>query len=112
MGPLDNRSGREEGTERDKPDYSNVKSGSSSTASSGVQSGSSSTAPRDVPVEQQPTAESAKKYTVVAGDSLSEIARREYGSANEWQRIYEANKDIIKNPDLIYPGQQLTIPRR
>lgn len=98
MGSLDARSGREEDKERSKPDFSNVKGGGSSTA--------------DSPVEQKPAAESTKTYTVVAGDSLSAIARREYGDANEWRRIYEANKHLIKNPDLIYPGQELTIPRR
>jgi len=98
MGSLDARSGREEDKERGKSDFSNVRSGSSSTA--------------DKPVEQTPATETAKTYKVVAGDSLSEIARREYGDADEWRRIYEANKHIIKNPDLIYPGQELTIPRR
>lgn len=68
---------------------------------SDVQSGSSSTAPdREV-----------KTYTVASGDSLSKIAKREYGDANKWRRIYDANKDKIKNPDLIYPGQVLDIPR-
>jgi nucleoid-associated protein YgaU len=99
MGTLDARSGRDEDAERGKPDFSNVRSGSSSTAP-------------DAPVEQQPATESAKTYKVVAGDSLSEIARREYGDASEWRRIYEANKHLIKNPDLIYPGQELSIPRR
>ena len=33
-----------------------------------------------------------------------------YGSAGQWRRIYEANKDVIKNPDLIYPGQTFKIP--
>ena len=53
-----------------------------------------------------------KNYTVVAGDSLSKIAKREYGDANAWKRIYEANRDIIKDPDLIYPGQTLKIPAK
>ena len=47
---------------------------------------------------------------VVAGDTLSKIAKREYGDASKWHRIYEANKDTIKNPDLIYPGQTFKIP--
>jgi nucleoid-associated protein YgaU len=47
---------------------------------------------------------------VVKGDSLSKIAKQFYGNANQWKRIYEANKDVIKNPDLIYPGQTFTIP--
>jgi nucleoid-associated protein YgaU len=41
---------------------------------------------------------------------LSKIAKREYGDASKWHRIYEANKDTIKNPDLIYPGQTFKIP--
>ena len=47
---------------------------------------------------------------MVNGDSLSKIAKREYGDAQQWHRIYEANRDIIKDPDLIYPGQQLKVP--
>jgi nucleoid-associated protein YgaU len=67
---------------------------------SDVESGSSSTAP---PAGGQ-------TYTVVKGDSLSKIAKRYYGDAQQWRRIYEANKDEIKNPDLIYPGQTFRIP--
>jgi nucleoid-associated protein YgaU len=53
---------------------------------------------------------SGRTYVVVAGDSLSRIAKREYGDAQKWPKIYEANRSIIKNPDLIYPGQELRIP--
>ena len=49
-------------------------------------------------------------YVVVKGDTLSSIARRQYGDAHKWGRIYEANRDLIKDPDLIYPGQHLRIP--
>ena len=66
------------------PDFSNVQSGSSSTAE--------------------------KVYVVVAGDSLSKIAKREYGNANDWPRIFEANRDILKDPNKIFPGQKLRIP--
>jgi nucleoid-associated protein YgaU len=41
---------------------------------------------------------------------LSKIAKQEYGNANEWNRIFEANKDILKDPNKIYPGQKLKIP--
>jgi nucleoid-associated protein YgaU len=51
-----------------------------------------------------------KTYTVVQGDSLSKIAKREYGDASKWRQIYQANKDVIENPDLIEPGQNLIIP--
>ena len=46
----------------------------------------------------------------IEGDSLSKIAKREYGDANKWRTIYEANKDLVNNPDLIYPGQELKLP--
>lgn len=58
---------------------------------------------------KQPKA-AATKYTVVAGDSLSKIAKRHYGDAAKWKAIFEANRDLISNPDLIHPGQVLTLP--
>ena len=57
-----------------------------------------------------PAAPTEQIYTVVAGDSLSKIAKRLYGDANQWRRIFEANRDQIQNPDLIKPGQKLKIP--
>ena len=71
---------------------------------SDVQSGSSTTAPPQRPAEQ------VRTYTVVSGDSLSKIAKREYGDATKWQAIFEANRDKLKDPDRIYPGQVLTLP--
>lgn len=52
----------------------------------------------------------AKYYTVVKGDTLSKIAQTQYGSANKYQQIFEANKPMLKSADLIYPGQVLRIP--
>jgi nucleoid-associated protein YgaU len=49
--------------------------------------------------------------TVQAGDSLSSIAAAEYGDANLFPRIFEANRDQIGNPNVIFPGQTLRIPR-
>lgn len=47
-------------------------------------------------------------YEVKSGDNLSKIAKMYPGMT--WQKIYEANKDIINNPDIILPGQKLKIP--
>ena len=49
-------------------------------------------------------------YTVVKGDTLWGIAKKFYGKGSKYTTIYNANKDKIKNPNLIYPGQVLTIP--
>ena len=77
-----------------KPDFSNVQSGASSTA----------------PPPAAPKAAEPRTYTVAAGDNLSKIAKHFYGDANKWKKIFEANKDTIKNPDLIKIGQVLRIP--
>lgn len=49
-------------------------------------------------------------YEVKSGDTLSKIAKHYYGNANEYPKIFEANKPMLENPDLIYPGQRLRIP--
>ena len=51
-----------------------------------------------------------KTYTVQAGDTLSKISKQFYGNANDYMKIFNANKDKLKDPDKIQPGQQLTIP--
>jgi nucleoid-associated protein YgaU len=90
------------------PDFSDTTSSSDSTSPSrakadfsDVTSGQSSTAP---------TSPTGQSYTVKSGDSLSKIAKQFYGDASKWHRIYDANRDKIKNPDLIHPGQEFTIP--
>lgn len=49
-------------------------------------------------------------YTVKKGDYLSKIAKEVYGNANKYNAIFEANKPMLKDPNLIYPGQVLVIP--
>lgn len=49
-------------------------------------------------------------YVVEKGDTLSAIARQFYGNANDYPRIFEANREVIKDPDLIFPGQKIRIP--
>ena len=63
----------------------------------------------DMLTVEQPADES-RYYTVVKGDTLSAIAKKEYGNANEYMKIFEANKPMLKSPDKIYPGQNLRIP--
>ncbi|MGP9690055.1 peptidoglycan-binding protein LysM [Psychrobacter sp. AOP22-C1-C5] len=50
-------------------------------------------------------------YTVKSGDSLSKIAQNVYGSSNDYMKIFEANKPMLSEPDKIYPGQVLRIPK-
>jgi nucleoid-associated protein YgaU len=52
----------------------------------------------------------AKFHTVEKGDTLSKISKQVYGDANQYNKIFEANKPMLKSPDLIYPGQVLRIP--
>ncbi len=49
-------------------------------------------------------------YTVKSGDTLSAIAKEQYGSANKYMTIFKANEPMLKDPDKIYPGQVLRIP--
>ena len=52
----------------------------------------------------------AQQYTVKSGDTLSKLAERFYSAPGKWEKIYDANKDILKNPNYIYIGMKLTIP--
>jgi nucleoid-associated protein YgaU len=98
MGFLDGIFNRDKDKKQGRPDFSSVQSGGSSTAPS--------------PATTDPTdgSRAGRTYTGVQGDSLSKIAKHQYGDANKWRTIYEANRDLIKNPDLIYPGQSFKIP--
>ncbi|MDY0281929.1 MAG: peptidoglycan-binding protein LysM [Salinivirgaceae bacterium] len=49
-------------------------------------------------------------YVIQKGDTLSAIAKRYYGNPNDYPKIFEANREVIKDPDLIYPGQKIRIP--
>lgn len=58
----------------------------------------------------QPDTSNGQTYTVQKGDCLWEIAKKYYGNGSDYQKIFGANRDQITNPNLIYPGQVLTIP--
>jgi nucleoid-associated protein YgaU len=49
-------------------------------------------------------------HTVEKGETLGKIAKKYYGKPSKYKEIYEANSDILDNPDLIHPGQELKIP--
>ncbi|MES9944665.1 MAG: peptidoglycan-binding protein LysM [gamma proteobacterium symbiont of Ctena orbiculata] len=49
-------------------------------------------------------------YTIESGDTLSAIAKRFLGNASAYPKIFEANREVIKDPNLIYPGQKIRIP--
>lgn len=66
------------------------------------------TAPEPEPAEQP----DSTFYTVKSGDTLSKIAREAYGSAAKYPVIFEANKPMLTDPDRIYPGQVLRIPKQ
>jgi nucleoid-associated protein YgaU len=93
-----------EGNAPKQTDFSNVQGGGGPKKAdfSNVQTGVSSTAPE--------AGVAARTHTVASGDTLSKIARHHYGDAGKWRAIFEANRDQIKDPDLIHPGQVLTIP--
>ena len=60
------------------------------------------------PVEEE--VEKVEYYEIVSGDTLGGIAKRFYGSASKYTRIHEANKELIPDPNKIYPGQKIKIP--
>ncbi|MEO5699712.1 MAG: peptidoglycan-binding protein LysM [Casimicrobiaceae bacterium] len=57
------------------------------------------------------SAPEAKFYTVESGDTLSKISKAQYGDANQYMKIFDANKPMLKDPNKIYPGQKLRIPQ-
>jgi nucleoid-associated protein YgaU len=94
------------GEDQKKPDFSDVVSGGSSSAASPPASTDARTqAQRDF--EQQRT---LRIYVVESGDNLAKIAKKFFGDPNAWRRIFEENRDVIQNPDLIQPGWKLRIP--
>lgn len=52
----------------------------------------------------------SRYYTIQSGDTLSKIAKEHYGDANAYNKIFEANREVIGDPDKIYPGQRIRIP--
>jgi len=65
-------------------------------------------APEPAP-EEEPSKD--EFYEIVSGDTLGGIAKQFYGKASAYMKIFEANRDIISDPNKIYPGQKIRIPR-
>lgn len=55
--------------------------------------------------------EEVQYYEIVSGDTLSGIAKKFYGNASDYPRIFDANKEVIKDPNKIYVGQKIRIPK-
>jgi nucleoid-associated protein YgaU len=64
-------------------------------------------APAPKPEEPE---DKAEIYEIVSGDTLGGIAKKFYGSASKYMKIFEANREIISDPNKIYPGQKIRIP--
>ncbi|MDO5652241.1 MAG: peptidoglycan-binding protein LysM [Moraxella sp.] len=61
-------------------------------------------------MEVETAEEESRFYTVKSGDTLSKVAKEMYGNANDYMKIFEANKPMLSHPDKIYVGQVLRIP--
>ncbi len=57
-----------------------------------------------------PQTSQVEYYTIQSGDNLSSIAKKFLGNASAYPKIFEANREVIKDPDKIYPGQKIRIP--
>jgi len=62
------------------------------------------------PPKPEEPEEKVEFYEIVSGDTLGGIAKKFYGSAGKYMKIFEANRDIISDPNKIYPGQKIRIP--
>jgi nucleoid-associated protein YgaU len=61
-------------------------------------------------LQAPPVKEKVEYYIIKKGDTLSAIAKQYYGKASDYPRIFEANREVIKDANLIYPGQKIRIP--
>jgi len=61
---------------------------------------------------EEPAAAEDRSYTVQSGDTLWKIAQEMYGDGSKYMKIFDANSELLENPDRIFPGQELTIPNK
>ena len=62
------------------------------------------------PAQLEAQVQEREQYEVAIGNTLWDLAQRFYGNPFDWRRIWEANRETIPNPDLIYPGQVILVP--
>jgi len=65
---------------------------------------------QEVETQADSVTQSFEKYTVAKNDTLQKISKKFFGTTRKWNKIYEANKDTLRTPDKLYPGQVLNIP--
>lgn len=93
-----------------KADFSNVSSHVDSVPAAAPKADFSNVVGTiDGVVQAAPAAEGAT-HTVEKGDTLSAIAKKHYGKSSRWRAIFEANRDVLSDPDRIFPGQVLKLP--
>jgi nucleoid-associated protein YgaU len=105
------RSDRKAGTggEPGKADFSNVRSAVDSTEAAATRKADFGNVQSSVSSTEAVVG--GTSYTVQKGDTLSHIAKAQYGKASQWRRIFDANRDQLDDPDRIQPGQVLKIPK-
>jgi nucleoid-associated protein YgaU len=62
------------------------------------------------PIDQTQTIKSQKFHIVAKGETLGSISSKYYGSSGKWKKIYENNRNIIKDPNVLKPGTKLMLP--
>ena len=69
---------------------------------------------KDDIIEAKAAAEASavEYYTIEKGDSLSKIAKKFYGDPMKYKELFEANREVIEDPDKIFPGQKIRVPKK
>lgn len=91
-----------------------VKAGASDMAPAAAASPAATPVAGSTPADAQTIPASTVQveyYLIKSGDTLSRIAKQHYGDANKYPQIFEANREVIEDPDKIFPGQKIRIPR-
>jgi len=91
-----------------KAKKSNVSCPATTPLASNIEEPAAAAAPQEA-LNEAPT-QSFEKYTVTKNDTLQKISKKFYGTTKKWMKIYNANKDVLRAPDKLYPGQTLNIP--